>query len=102
MPVFGPAKAQRARQRIDRRSGRRDGASLLEPDVPVDADAGEVATSTRRKPGVRRRRPEGSPTSFGVSFCRRDRRKSPSSLCLKFVPVSAMSYLAQEGRVIQS
>src|SRR5262245_20124684 len=39
------------------------------------------ATSSRRRPGVRRRRPGGRPTTLGLSFCRRERRESPSSLC---------------------
>jgi hypothetical protein len=42
IPVFGLGQPQRARQRVDRRSRRADGSSLLEADVPVDADAGEL------------------------------------------------------------
>ena len=38
------------------------------------------ATSSRRRPGVRRRRVAGRPTVSGRSRCRRERRKSPSSL----------------------
>src|SRR5256885_2552919 len=40
-----------------------------------------TATSSRRRPGVRRRGPEGRPTSSGLSRSRRLRRNAPSS-CL--------------------
>ena len=43
------------------------------------------ATSSRRRPGVRRRRPAARPAERGVSLSRRERRKSPSSLRLRSV-----------------
>ena len=54
-------------------------SSRMYQSTPMPASS---ATSSRRRPGVRRRRPTGRPTAFGVSFSRRERRKSPSSLCL--------------------
>ena len=39
----------------------------------------------------------GGSTAFGVSFCRRDRRKSPSSPCLEFVPDTAMPTVPERG-----
>lgn len=41
-----------------------------------------VASSERRSPGVRRRKPAGSPTSAGLMASRRLRRNAPSSLSL--------------------
>ena len=40
--VLGLAQPQRARQRVDGGERRVDGAALFQPDVPVDADAGEL------------------------------------------------------------
>src|SRR5689334_12053911 len=54
--------------------------------TPIPASS---ATSSRRRPGVRRLRPVGRPTVFGLSFSRRERRKSPSSLCL--APLACMA-----------
>src|SRR5690242_5168329 len=42
MRMLGPGEAQRPRQRIDCRDRRVHRAALLEADVPVDADAGEL------------------------------------------------------------
>src|SRR4051794_22595685 len=39
-----------------------------------------VASSERRSPGVRRRKPAGRPTSAGVTASRRVRKKAPNSL----------------------
>lgn len=46
------------------------------------------ATSSRRRPGVRRRKPGGIPTSAGVTRARRPRRKPASSglrRCVVFI-----------------
>lgn len=48
--MFGLAEAQRTRQRIDGRDRRADGAALLEADVPVDADAGELGDLLAAEP----------------------------------------------------
>ena len=62
----------------------RAGAGLLaalEPGVVVDAHAASAATSSRRRPGVRRTPvPGAKPTSAGVTWLRRARRKRPSSV----------------------
>src|SRR5262249_5863190 len=54
MRVLGLAEPQCPRQRVDRGDRRADRAALLEPDVPVDADAGELrdlfATQARGSP----------------------------------------------------
>jgi len=100
MPVFGLGQPQRARQRIDRRSRRADGSPLLEADVPVDADAGEFSHLLAPQAGRAPPRPTGRPTTFGVSFCRRDRRKSPSSLCLEFVPDAACASCPRRGLTV--
>src|SRR5262245_22592014 len=59
MGVLGLAESQRARKRIDSRGRRADAAALLEPDVPVDADASELgdflAPQARRAPPAARR-----------------------------------------------
>ena len=62
--------------------------------TPIPASS---ATSSRRRPGVRRRRPLGSPTSSGVRRSRRDRRKSASSLLLGSAMVAARS--STTGRI---
>jgi hypothetical protein len=41
MGMLRLAEAQRPRQRIDGGDGRIDGASLFQPDIPVDADPRE-------------------------------------------------------------
>src|SRR5215217_1410000 len=43
-----------------------------------------LATSSRRRPGVRRRRPAGRPTSTGCRLCRLIRKNSAS--CPRFMP----------------
>ena len=99
MGMFCLAQAQRAGQRIDGGGGGADGASLLQPDVPVDADAGAV----RRLPaGAARLSGAGGrssrPTAFGVSFSRRDRRKSPNVRFGLAGPVHWRASWARRGR----
>src|SRR6202012_1633692 len=43
MGMFDLAQAKRTRQGIDRSDGRTDSSALLQPDVPVDADACEFS-----------------------------------------------------------
>src|ERR1700760_1587888 len=52
-----------------------------------------VATSSRRRPGVRRRPVAGTPRSVGVIFSRRPRRNSPSC----WVSTSALCFVRCGG-----
>src|SRR6266550_5106219 len=52
-------------------------SSRMYQSTPMPASS---ATSSRLRPAVRRLRPPGRPTALGLSFSRRDRRKSPNSL----------------------
>ena len=55
-------------------------SSRMYQSTPMPASS---ATSSRRSPGVRRRRPAGKADRLrALSFSRRERRKSPNSLCL--------------------
>lgn len=50
MRMLGLAEAQRTRERIDGGDRRADGAALLEADVPVDANAGELGDLLAAEP----------------------------------------------------
>ena len=68
------------RERVDHLLGRVPVAALLEAHVVVRAHPASIASSSRRRPGTRRRPWSGRPTSSGVTSSRRARRKSPSRL----------------------
>ena len=77
---------QRAGERVEHLLGRMGVAALLEPDVVVDADAGEqrqLLAPQARHPAAAE---VGSPTSSGVTSARRARRNSPSRLCVSPMP----------------
>ena len=78
--VLDLAEAQRAGERsivVSDGLTSRPCSSRTYQSTPMPASS---ATSSRRRPGVRRRRVAGRPTVSGRSRCRRERRKSPSSL----------------------
>ena len=54
-------------------------SSAQEVSASLAGERTSTATSSRRRPGVRRRTPSGNPTSRGTRAARRRRRKSASS-----------------------
>ncbi len=64
--AFSVVEAQRGRERIEHIGRRTAAAALLQARVVVDADPASLASSSRRRPGTRRRvAGPSSPTSCG-------------------------------------
>ena len=102
---FGPEPAKWVCSTLPRQRARAIASTVVEEGLTVRPCSKRVyqstpiparsATSSRRSPGVRRRRPFLRPRASADSFIRRDRRKSPNSF--RFVPGEGSTVLSRLG-----
>jgi hypothetical protein len=68
MRMLDFAEAQRTRKGVDRRDRRTDGPPLFQPDVPIDANAGQFSNFLAPKAGSATPPPVRKTDRFGIEL----------------------------------